>query len=252
MPIFSPFFSQLAMSRNKSSSSSSKSLHYQFNALHICRKNYPITLEPLRMTLALRVDGHEHSCLTEIRCSCYIRLLICQLHWLIQGSMSIGLRFLRPYLYPCFRPASIITSSAHLRFYNASQQKSDKQSNDAGQLKAVDVHQRIHEHFSSASYQQPETQNDATPRQKSAGIQRRARELSATGNLRYPRIKVQDGSVGCRTFVEHYDSLNPNESRDGEEVSINGMPEKLILWILAYAIRKDTLIPSSGPKASLY
>ena len=107
---------------------------------------------------------------------------------------SQDLQFLRPYLCRTVRFSNRLGRSQYVRFYAAS-------------VTAV----------------RPEAETKPTTHSYSLDVVERMKELESAGTEAYPRIGRDARSMTCAAFRQRYQSLQCEESREDEVVTIHGM-----------------------------
>jgi len=65
-------------------------------------------------------------------------------------------------------------------------------------------------------------QDHITYKGRTEDVRNRMEHLSASGALEYPRIKPSQTIMTCENFRQQYALLKPDESRDGETVTLRG------------------------------
>ena len=58
---------------------------------------------------------------------------------------------------------------------------------------------------------------------KSDDFQQRLKELQNANALKYPRIQPDRNAISCAEFKKRYAVLNPEESRESDNVTLRGM-----------------------------
>jgi hypothetical protein len=83
-------------------------------------------------------------------------------------------------------------------------------------------------------------------------VRRRVEELQAAKALEYPRIKGDAKATSCAEFRKSYGSLKPEESKEGEIVTLRGTFLDISQKLVSKGDRKVVLFANSGIKARVH
>lgn len=87
---------------------------------------------------------------------------------------------------------------------------------------------------------------------KSDDIQQRLKELQNADALKYPRIQPDRNAISCADFKKRYAVLNPEESRESDNVTLRGMLNRVApVSIMTDCIREVILLANSGQQARI-
>jgi lysyl-tRNA synthetase class II len=134
-------------------------------------------------------------------------------------SVSPCFRFLRPCLQHKSRHLTAPKKAAYLQFYRVARQFSDAAA-------ATDLGKS---HPQQGSDSKTSTLNNGKKVLHVQGgtrredVRQRIDELKGADALRYPRVKHDERALTCATFRERYSSLEHDESRVEERVTLRGM-----------------------------
>jgi hypothetical protein len=87
---------------------------------------------------------------------------------------------------------------------------------------------------------------------KSDDIQQRLKELQNANALKYPRIQPDRNAISCAEFKKRYAVLNPEESRESDNVTLRGMLNRVApVSIMTDCIREAILLANCGQEACI-
>lgn len=137
-------------------------------------------------------------------------------------SIPSCFRFLRPYSRKLHHGLSAPKQAAYLQFYSAVRSFSNSTSTCShGILSKSQGIEAENSTFQNGALQA--TVIEPILNSQKDDVRRRVEELQAAQALKYPRIKVDKRAISTVEFRDQYDSLKPEESRDGKIVTLRGI-----------------------------
>jgi hypothetical protein len=128
-------------------------------------------------------------------------------------------RFLRPCSREVHQNLQASKKATYIQFYSAARKISDA-SPLTGSISSHGCIDRLRNCISGISERGLRHSSSLTPGDQK---EQRIDELQAAEALKYPRIQNIKNAITCADFIKSYSFIEPNNSQDGEIITLRGM-----------------------------